>query len=74
MFRVVLQGWLEKAEVVLRRRLPEKFSLPRGVLPVLVSSIAFSRRVATGPTRCRCFCWRWCSAICTGRRTAFGLR
>jgi membrane protease YdiL (CAAX protease family) len=42
LFRVVLQGWLEKAERSLRRRSPKTFSWPRGVLPVLASSLAFA--------------------------------
>ena len=42
LFRVVLQGWLEKAEQTLRRKAPGMLQLPRGVWPILLSSIVFA--------------------------------
>ncbi len=41
-FRVVVQGWLEKIERGLRRGGPGGIGWPRGVLPVLGSSLAFA--------------------------------
>jgi membrane protease YdiL (CAAX protease family) len=42
LFRVVLQGWLEKAEQTLRRKNRGMLQFPRGVWPILLSSIVFA--------------------------------
>ncbi len=42
LFRVVLQGWLEKAEQALRRKAPGTLQLPRGVWPIVLSSLVFA--------------------------------
>jgi membrane protease YdiL (CAAX protease family) len=42
LFRVVLQGWLEKAEQALRRRSPGMLSAPRGVWSIVLSSLIFA--------------------------------
>lgn len=48
-FRVVIQGWLEKRLRSWRRRVPQLRALPAGMLPITISAALFASLHANGP-------------------------